>query len=315
MVCLTIVRIRFMSQAPALPSTRPPRAYAVIAAGVLAISMAAIFIRLAQGEGVPSPLIAAARLTLAALILTPPVLRRYRGELRKLSRPDLLLAGVSGLFLAVHFATWIMSLEHVSVLISGVLVTTSPLWVALLERVFLKTRLSQLVIAGLIVALIGGVVVGLPSGGTIEIGKNPPLGALLATIGAIGVAVYYVIGRKLRRELSLLPYIWLVYGCAAALLLALVLLLGIPVTGYSAKGYLWLVALALVPQLIGHSSFNYALKFIPATFVSLITQLEPVLSGLAAWVVFREVPGALQVVGSAIILAGVTLAIWGQGRK
>jgi drug/metabolite transporter (DMT)-like permease len=294
--------------------TRPVRAYVIILLGVGAVSLAAIFIRLAQAENIPSLFIAAGRLVVAAIVLTPITLRRYWTDIRGLNRGDLGLALVSGFFLALHFATWILSLEYTSVLISVVLVTTSPLWVALLEVIFLHARLGRLVILGLIIGLVGGVIAALSSGGGIDLGSRPLLGSLLATIGAVCVAIYFVIGRKLRASLDLLPYIWLVYGCAALILLLAVILMGIPITGYSSEGYLWLVAMALVPQLLGHSSYNYALKYLPATLVGVISQLEPVLSAIAAALVFGEIPTVLQILGSGIILFGVILATLGQNR-
>lgn len=294
--------------------TRPVRAYVIILLGVGAVSLAAIFIRLAQAENIPSLFIAAGRLVVAAIVLTPITLRRYWTDIRGLNRGDLGLALVSGFFLALHFATWILSLEYTSVLISVVLVTTSPLWVALLEVIFLHARLGRLVILGLIIGLVGGVIAALSSGGGIDLGSRPLLGSLLATIGAVCVAIYFVIGRKLRESLDLLPYIWLVYGCAALILLLAVILMGIPITGYSSEGYLWLVAMALVPQLLGHSSYNYALKYLPATLVGVISQLEPVLSAIAAALVFGEIPTVLQILGSGIILFGVILATLGQNR-
>ncbi len=113
------------------PSQTPARVYVVLAIGVLAASMAAIFIRFAQNEGLPSLLIAAGRLTLSALLLTPFALRKHLPEIKALSGIDLLMAGASGLLLALHFATWIASLEYTTVLVSVVFVATSPLWVAL----------------------------------------------------------------------------------------------------------------------------------------------------------------------------------------
>ncbi len=297
------------------PAAKSPlQAYLVIAMGVAAVSLGAIFIRLAQQDGIPSLFIAAARLSIAALILTPFTLRRHRPEIRKLSRSDLRFAILAGFFLAIHFATWILSLEHTSVLISVVLVSTSPLWVALLEFFFLRAHLGKIIMAGLIISLIGGVIVGLPAG-DVKLGSNPLLGSLLAICGAMAVAAYYVIGRKLRARMSLLPYIWLVYSCAALILLAVVLIMGIPIGGYPSSGYLWLVSMALIPQLIGHTSYNYALRFLPATYISIAGQLEPVLSALIAYFIFHEVPFIAQILGSAVILTGVMLASLGQARS
>jgi drug/metabolite transporter (DMT)-like permease len=285
--------------------------YAVLAAGIVAVSLAAIFIRLAQDEGISSLMIAASRLGIAALILTPLTLPRYASHIRQLNRRDIFLVLVSGIFLAIHFIMWIKSLEYTSVLISVVLVTTTPLWSAVMEAVFLRMRLNQLIIWGLVIGLGGSIVISLPNG-AIELGSNPILGSLLAIGGAITVAVYYVIRRTLHTKLPLLPYIWMVYGIAAIVALVVVVLTGTPISGFSSQGYLWLVALALVPQLIGHTSFNYALAHLSATYVGIASQLEPVGSALIAYFIFREIPRPLQIVGSVIILIGVTLASFGQ---
>ncbi len=305
-----------MAKAATLTETPIPlRAYGSIVIGILAVSLAAIFIRLAQMEGVPSLFIAAGRLTLASLILTPLAWRKYLSEIRLLARPDLALAIVSGFFLALHFATWILSLEYTSVLVGVVLVSTGPLWIALLEAIFLKARPGTTILLGLFLAILGGILIGVTGVEDSTPGQNPLLGGALAVSGAVAFAVYMVIGRKLRVELSLLPYIWLVYSCAAVILLLAVLVTGTLVVGHSSEGYLWVVALALVPQLIGHSSFNYAVKYLPATFIGIAGQLEPVASAFIAFLRFQEIPHPLQVVGSAVILIGVTLAGLAQARS
>lgn len=303
---------------PSMQERTPISAYLVLVLGIVAVSSSAVLIRLAQGEGLPSLLVAASRLVIAAAILTPLALRRYRPHLQRLSRFDLLLAAISGLFLALHFATWVTSLEYTSVLISVVLVTTSPLWVALLEVFVLKSRLTGLIIMGLLLALAGGVVIGLsgqtdPASGSFT--PEATLGAALSLAGAVTVSIYLIIGRKLRAQLPVIPYIWLVYGFAAIIMTAWVLLASVPMTGYSTEGYLWLLALGLIPQLIGHSSWNYVLGYLPATFVSLASQLEPVFSALLALFLFGEQPLPMQVAGSAVILGGVMLATLGQSRS
>lgn len=287
----------------------PPHAYVVLLIGIISVSLAAIFIRLALEEGVPSLVIAAGRLTVATLVLTPVTLRRYHPHLRALPRSTWLLCGISGLFLAIHFAAWVSSLQYTKVLISGVLVTTTPIWAGLLEVYFLKTRLSRQVIIGLIVALLGGAIIAFSGGDAATIDSEALVGGGLATLGAMTVAVYMVIGRRVRADLPVLPYIWVVYGIAALLLIVVVLLSGLPVTGHSAEGYLWVLAVGLVPQLLGHSSLNYALGFLPATQISIATQSEPLASAVLALILFQERPTTLQIVGSIIILIGVTLTL------
>lgn len=288
--------------------------------GVLAASTAAIFIRLAQADGADSIVIAAARLTLASLFLAPFALVRHPAALRSLSRRDWLLLTLAGAFLALHFATWISSLAYTSVASSVVLVTTTPLWVGLLSPLVLKERPSRLTVFGLALALSGGLVVGLSDTCSLAAGRPvcPPwnsfiggtafLGDLLALSGAWMAAGYLLVGRHVRERLPLLPYIFIVYGFAALVLLCLMLASGKSPLGMPASTYLWFLLLALVPQLIGHSVFNWALKYLPATFVSVTLLGEPVGSTLLAFLFFQESPGWLKLGGALLILAGIWLA-------
>lgn len=300
----------------AAPTRVPPQVWLVLMAGIAAVSFASIFIRFAQNADVPSLVIAAGRLTIAALILTPVTWLRHRDEIRRLTRRDWLLIGVSGLFLAIHFATWVTSLEFTAVLISVVLVTSGPIWVAILEAIFLRSRIGMWVIVGIVIAIIGGAIIGIPTDGAhLTLDNDTLIGGGLALLGAITVSVYVVIGRTLRPRVSILPYIWLVYGVAAIVLLLAVVATGTPITASDPSGYLWIIVMALVPQLIGHSSFNYALGYLPATVVSIATQVEPIGSAIAAFVLFSEVPTAAQLVGSAVLVVGVAIAVLGQGRR
>ncbi|MCK6578196.1 MAG: DMT family transporter [Anaerolineae bacterium] len=296
-------------------SAASPRVYLMLIVGVLAASSGAILITYALQEGIPSSVIAAGRMSIAALLLTPFVLRRqgdHRAQLRALSRADLLLGAGAGFWLAVHFATWIASLEYTSVLISVVMVSTGPLWVALLEFLLLRVLPRPLVIVGLIVAIGGGIVIGLAGDPAAGEANTASTGALLALAGAVSFALYLVTGRRVRAKLSLLPYIWLVYSIAAAFLVLLAVLNGATFTGYSPAGYGLIALLALAPQLIGHTSFNYALRYLNATYISIATQMEPIFSAIAAALLFGQVPRGLQIVGSALVLIGVLLATLGQ---
>lgn len=295
------------------PVKIPIQAYIVIALGVLAVSLASILIKLAQAEGMPSTLIAAARLTIASLVLAPLTWGRYRNEIQSLKRNQFILAASSGLFLAIHFATWVKSFEYTSVLVGVVLVNTNPLWAAILEVIFLRARLGRWVVIGLIVGILGSIIVALPAGGNLQFEANA--GSILALVGAFAVAVYFVIGRNLRATLSLISYIWLVYSCAAVFLIILVIITGTPIFGFSPKGYFLLLATGLIPQLLGHSSLNFALRYFPASYVGIAAQLEPVLSAIVAFLLFTEIPTGIQIIGSIVILSGVVLASVGQTQK
>jgi len=289
-----------------------------ILVAILAVSTASLFIRFAQQDA-PSLVIAAYRLTLASLALAPFALTRHRHELRALSRRELLLALLAGVFLAVHFAMWISSLAYTTVASSVVLVSTSPLWVALLSPLILREPPTKYVLIGMFFALLGGATIGLGDSCAWQDGLNcPPLaefvqgraffGNLLALAGAWAVTGYLLIGRRLRAKMSLLPYIFVVYSMAAIVLLVVMRIAGETPFGYPPLAYLWMLLLALIPQLIGHSTYNWALRYLPAAFVAVTTLGEPIGSTILAYFILQESPGALKIVGGVLILAGIYAA-------
>lgn len=291
-----------MANSPDHHSSVPPILGIIV--GIAAVSSASILIRFAQREA-PSLVIAAARLMLASLILAPLALTRYRAEYRKLTRTDGWLAVFSGVFLALHFATWISSLEYTTVASSVVLVSASPLFVAIASWLFLREKAGRPVILGLGVALTGGVIVGLTDRGGVM--RNALLGDALALGGALAVTGYWIIGRRLRAKLSLVPYIAIVYGTAAVTLAIMVGAAQQTFIGYSPLVYLWFLLLALGPQLLGHSSFNWALAHLPATFVAVATLGEPIGSSILAFFILQETPTPLKIIGAALILVGIVI--------
>jgi drug/metabolite transporter (DMT)-like permease len=134
------------------------------------------------------------------------------------------------------------------------------------------------------------------------------LGDVLALIGAIMAAAYLLIGRRLREGMSLVPYIFLVYGIASIVLVLFVLGAGQPFTGYQPQTYLWFILLAFVPQLLGHSTFNWSLRYLSAALVSTSLLGEPVGSTILAYFILQETPGILKIFGAILILAGIFIA-------
>jgi len=279
---------------------------------IAAVSTASVFIRYAQADA-SSLAIAAYRLGLAALILLPLAGLRHGREIRGLEAGDWLWALASGVFLAVHFATWITSLEYTTVASSVVLVSTSPLWVALAARLFLKEPLPPRLLAGLALAMAGSIAISVAEARS-GISSRPLLGNALALAGALAVSGYWLIGRRLRRRISLLPYVTMVYGSAALALLAAALLLRRPLAGFRTSTYGWLLLLALIPQLLGHSSFNWALKHLPAAYVAVATLGEPVGAAFLAFLLLGETPQAMKVIAAGVILAGICLALGQRPR-
>jgi drug/metabolite transporter (DMT)-like permease len=277
-------------------------AYAILAGAVLIVSGAAIMIRYAQAEGVPSISIAAWRLSLAALVLTPLVLATQRPALAALTAREWGFGLASGAFLAAHFSSWISSLAYTSVASSVALVTTNPIWIALASWLFLKERPSGLLALGIASAIGGSALIFLSdSQPGAAVGSNPMLGNLLAVVGSLTVCGYLLIGRKLRAGVGLLPYIWLVYSASALCLMALALISGQKLLGFSDFAWLMLAGLAL--------------KHLSASFIAVAILGEPVGSAILAWLFLGEKFAVLQLCGFAALLVGIYLAAKAEDGK
>jgi drug/metabolite transporter (DMT)-like permease len=297
-------------------SRRSLTPFLVLIGGVLMAASASIMIRQAQRLGMPSPAIAAGRLGLAALILLPIALPRAWPELRALRGRDVLLGIGSGALLAIHFSAWILSLEYTSVASSSALVATNPLWIALASLLLFRERLAVLTWLGVLITVSGSAVIAISDGGG-EGGSHALLGDGLALIGALAGSGYFLVGRALQRRISTLGYIWLVYTSAAVILLLIALATGAwgvggEPSGYAPAAYLLLLGLALGPQLLGHTAFNWSLRHLSATFVAVATLGEPVGAALLALALFGQQFQPLQLLGFVVLLAGISAAALGE---
>ena len=285
------------------------RIYPALLVGAVAVSFAAIFIRLAEA---PPLVIAAYRLTLASLIIAPVgILRRWR-EMKGLNRQELRYAAVSGLFLTLHFALWIASLEYTTVASSVVFVSTHPLFVGVASHFLTQDRLTPAMLGGIVVAVLGGMIVGWDD---LALGGSALWGDFLALMGAAMAAAYFMVGRRLRPKVSLLAYVTLVHSVAALGTLALCMFSGQGFTGYSPHTYLMFLLLAVVPQIIGHSSFNWALRHLSAPVVAVTSLGEPVGATILAFFVLYEAPTLLKVGGGALILGGIYFSLRGERAR
>lgn len=283
--------------------------YLVLFCGVMVASTAAILITMAKNAGVDPLTISAGRIVFAAVILTPIAWGRAGSEIRRASRRDVGWAVLSGAFLAVHFASWISSLVYTSVASSTALVTTNPIFVALISYIIWRERLSRRALAGVGLTLLGSGLIALSdrSGGS---GPNPLLGDALALLGAICVTGYFLIGRELRHRLNILPYIWMVYSTAAVILLVWMMLAGHSLIGHAPSIYLLLLGLAIGPQLLGHTSFNWSIKYLSATFVAVAILGEPIGSSIMALLLLPDQGlQPLQVGGGLVLLIGISVTM------
>lgn len=288
---------------------RPYFAFAMIGLAILAAALTPITIRYTLAEGVPSIFIVAARLVLASVILGPLVLHRYSAELRALTRRDLILAFAAGFWLAINLILLFKALEYTTVLVTSVLRRTTPLWIIGPEIIFFGAVFTRRVWVGMAITILGGLFIGLGSaGGGLGLGSAPLTGAVMAVFGAGCVGFYMLIGRQLSRKLSSLTYSWLVFTCAAVVMIVFVVVTHTPVFGYSLNGYIWVLIVTFIAQFVGHISINTGLSYFQATTISLILQMTVVGDGLLAFLFFREIPAPLQLLGSALVMVGVILA-------
>lgn len=287
----------------------------ILSLSIAATTFAAPFTKLAQTNGLPSPLVASGRMGLAAIILSPVVWMYYRHELTSLNKRDLIMALFGGALIALHFMLLVFALENTSVLILTVFINTGPLWTALLERIFLKAHLQRMVWFGLIITIFGTTYVAINSGDATSVNSgNPLLGAILSLLGAMAGSMYITVGRSVRQKVSLFPYVWIVFGFGGVVGLLFTIGTGTAITGHPPSGYFWLLMLTLIPQLIGHSGFNYVVGYISATLTSLSSQLLIITASIVAFFLFGEVPGRVEIIGSAIIICGVVIAIWSRNK-
>ena len=290
---------------PGTPRLAP---YAVLAFGVVVVSTASILIRFAHLGGASSLTIAALRLAFATLVLTPYAWPRIRAEVSAAPNAVLAFPILSGVVLALHFATWITSLEFTSVASSAVLVTTNPIWVGLAAWLWLKEPLRPLAVAGIALGMAGGLAVFLADAAPgAVVGPDSLLGNVLALVGALAASAYLLIGRRIRDRLSLLAYIWIAYGVAAIVLLGVAATSGRALLGLPIMVYVLILALALGPQLIGHTTFNWAIRRLPAPTVAMAILGEPVGAAVLAWWLFDEAASPLQLTGFALLLGGIYL--------
>ncbi|QPC81455.1 EamA family transporter [Phototrophicus methaneseepsis] len=288
--------------------------YLFLVVTVVAFSFAAVLVRQTQNAGMDSLTISAGRLLLTALILTPVVLSRYLDELRDMRRIAIAGAMLAGCFQSVQFMAMSISLEYTSVVVNQMIINTAPVWIALLEVTILKQRFSRPLYIGIAVAFVGGFIIAISSGSSTS-GPNPELGNLIAFAGAIGASLYIFSGRVNRARISIIPYMWMVNLTGGTICLMVALITQQPILGYTTNAYLWLLVTTLVPQLIGHTSMNYVVGYLPATITSLANQLVVVTSGILAFLFFSELPTVLEILGIFIVISGVTMAIVAQARS
>ncbi|MFN5059977.1 MAG: DMT family transporter [Chloroflexota bacterium] len=285
-----------------------------LAIGIIVIASASILIRLAQAGDVPSLVIAAVRLGISATVLSVIVAVTHQSFPHGVTRKQAGLAVIAGTCLALHFATWIQSLEYTSVASSAALVTTNPLWVGIVAWLLFGEKLNRWRVMGMFMTIVGSLAIAFSDSQTQQ-GSNPLLGNALAIIGAMSGSAYFLVGRGLRNQLPLLHYVWMTYGSAAIVLLIAALSTGDTRMDYPVEIWLVLLGLAVGPQLIGHTTINFAMRHFSALLVTIAILGEPVGSAILAFILFDEAVAAIQLVGFVSLLIGITITAIGETKQ
>ena len=269
--------------------------------GIVAVSTASVLIKLCDA---PSLIIATYRLVLASLMLLP--YGSYKKMWRGWKGVKIRWLIFSGLMLSLHFVFWIASLKYTSVASSVVLVTTHPIFVGIGASLFLKEHLGLRLILGIFFSVLG---CGLIGYGDMGLSKEAFIGDGMALLGAVAAAGYLLVGRRMRQNQDLIQYVFPVYSTAGLVLIVLSLIFHKPFFGYSPSTYLLFFLLALIPQLIGHTTLNWALKYLPASMLAVINLGEPVGSTILAYFILGEGLTIWKVLGGALVLSGILVAL------
>lgn len=290
-----------------LPPFNP---YIAVVIGVISLSTSAIFVKLASGA--PAAIIAYYRLLFAALMMLPVILIKHRHEFKLISKKDWLFTILAGIFLAVHFILWFESLNYTSVASSVVLVTLQPIFAFLGTYLFFKERFSAGAVISMTITLFGSFII---SWGDFQISGSALLGDILAILGAVMITVYFLCGQKVRKRLSLMTYTFIVYSISACTLLVYNIALQHPFIGYSSNHWWIFIILAIFPTFLGHSLFNWALKWLSTSTISMAIVFEPIGATILAYFILGEQVGPSQWLGGTIIISGLFLFIMSTTRK
>ncbi|QCR33338.1 DMT family transporter [Lysinibacillus sp. SGAir0095] len=277
--------------------------YIPIIIGVISISLSAILVKLAVAD---SGVIAFYRLLFSVLIMSPLFFYKYTHELKELTKRDWIFSSIAGFFLAFHFILWFESLNYTSVASSTVLVTLQPLFAFIGTYFFFKEKLSVKIILSGFIAIIGSFLI---SWGDFRVSGSALYGDLLALIACALITGYLLLGQDVRKRISLITYTMVVYSSSTICLFFYVLVKGESFGPYPSMTWIWFLLLAIIPNLLGHTLFNWAVKWVSTNVISVAVLFEPIGAAILAYIVFAEKLITTQIFGGIIVIAGLLLFV------
>lgn len=275
--------------------------YILLWIGVISVSTSAILVKLSSA---PSGIIAFYRLFFTVLLMMPVFLYKYVSELKLISKRDWIFSIISGIFLAFHFILWFESLNYTSVASSTVLVTLQPLFAFIGGYFIFKEKFSGKAILASIFAITGSVLI---SWGDFYISGTALYGDLLALIACALITINFMFGQTVRKRLSLVTYTFIIYSISAVVLFGYVLIVGEPLFSYPTSDWIYFILLAIFPTLLGHSLFNWSLKWLNASTISMAILFEPVGAAILAYFLLQENIMWTQALGGFIVIGGIML--------
>lgn len=275
--------------------------YAALWIGVLAVSASAIFVKLSSA---PSGVIAFYRLFFSVLIMAPLFFIKYASELRLITKRDWVYSIVAGIFLALHFILWFESLNYTSVASSTVLVTLQPLFAFIGTYYLFKEKISGKAIVSGTLAILGSFII---SWGDFRISGTALLGDMLALIACALITAYLLVGQTLRKRISLITYTFIIYGISTVTLLIYVIVVQEPLLPYEKMDWVYFILLAIIPTLLGHTLFNWSLKWLSTSTISMAILFEPVGAAILAYYILNETVIWSQIIGGLVVITGISL--------
>jgi drug/metabolite transporter (DMT)-like permease len=287
--------------------TNLTKAYLALVLGIITVSCSAILVKFAEA---PSSITAFYRIFFSVLIMTPLFLFKHVGELKAITKRDWTYSAIAGVFLALHFVLWFESLRFTSVASSVVLVTLQPIFAFLGTYLFFKERFTFRSIMSAVLAVIGSIII---SWGDFRISGLALWGDILALIACLLVTVYFLFGQDVRSRMSLVTYTFIVYLVSSVTLLIYVFFSGDPLFPYTLEQWMYFLLLAIFPTLLGHTMFNYTLRWVSTSLISVTILIEPIGASILAYYLLNELIHIHQLIGGAVVISGICLfLLWKQ---
>lgn len=277
--------------------------YIPIAIGVLSVALSAIFVKFTVAD---SGVVAFYRMLFSVLFMAPLFFMKYRGEVKELSKKDWILSAVAGVFLALHFVLWFESLNYTSVASSTVLVTLQPIFAFVGTYFIFKEKISGKAILSAAIAITGSFII---SWSDFQIGGSALYGDLLALIACAFITIYLLFGQEVRKRISLMTYTFIVYSISTLTLFIYVVAKGASFGPYPQMEWMWYILLALIPNFLGHTLFNWAIKYVSTNAISIAILFEPVGATILAFYIFNESLTSAQLTGGIIVILGILLFV------